>query len=1308
VILVFIPNTNELQRFVIAGALDDLARDHELHYVLPSEEADKMRAAAPALRHANISELRVPGERLAIWQQVFQTACAHYADLSPSFALRAKLIPNSGRLQSMSAAERLQHDHQYQTAVEALLDGMKPLQDLVHILDRLDPLYCIIPTSLLDLFCNDVVWACDMRRISCVVLQSGWDNVSSKGILYKGKPFVGCWGPQSARHVKRIQRIPQSITHNLGAPHYEFLRPASSAEVNALRTGLGVAADERLLLFGGSFRQFDETATLQRLETAIATGQFGPVKVVYRPHPWRAARKREDSFFSHQWQHVVLDPDMHDRYVREQAEPGYIKRNVPMFDMVYLSRLLSAADAVISPMSTLLLEAMIMEKPTMAIAFTDGTHYYDPSVTSQMTHFAEAKRSAALVWCDDSERLVADCVTLLAAGTAKRQRAARRKLLADVVTREPGTYAERLAGFCRSTVEAEARKLRGKRVGDRRGTISHAYGADRIARAYCRSATVDQAVPGYWMHGWIPAYHNIHPALIALHKKPGQGTDHDFETQIRAEKEDTQQWVSRADQADYLIAHGYRHVRAIGLPITYLPDPGVRRVPGSLLVMPPHSHKAHGPGDPLAERYASAIADLKPKFDHIKVGLNEDDIAKKQWVDAFRRHGLDIFVTTDQSDPDTLVRLRRILSTFEYVTTNGFGSQIALAAYCGARVSVYGPYAEFPRERMRVTHAVKMFPALLDDAYALCTEDAVRRHYPFLFVEPDKAPVHQAWGAREVGEPFRVSPEELARLFRWSAEPGGGELIEIEQRIRVFASSQPLLREVPGRASITANTMSRTDAHREPRPAARRPLVLFGMAHAGFFRNFEGAIAGLLARGVDVHVHFSKRHHTITMDDYRLPAADANGRLTCSFGEAHRVAPGARESVRLLRDIVLYSRSQYRGAADLRARFSDSQKPSVLPEWLQAFLRTMLGRAPAVLKDVAERLLRRIDESIPPEPSAVALLDAIKPDYVIVTPLVNFASKEVDLVKVARRRRIRTLLAVASWDNLTNKGLIKMCPDHVAVWNTHMAREAMELHGVSPERIWITGATVFDSWFGRQPSRDRETFCRALGLASDAPLIVYLCSSRSIANGEQIVIKEWLRAIRAPNAALESAGVIVRPHPMAAESWAKWTDVDQPSGWSRWRGAVLWPLRPKHPTTPESRADFFDTLYHADAVVGLNTSAMIEAAILGKPVLTFLGHALAGSQTGNLHFRHLADGGGVLYANDMNEHVQQLSAVLERPHGSVEACDRFVADFVRPLGRDVSASATLVAFILGEMGIPAAAPAPSTGAGDGLSSLTGT
>jgi hypothetical protein len=1269
-VLVFLPNTNELQRFVWPDAFAALGREHQLHYVLPSIEAQKMLAAAPGtITAANSTVIDVPAERFKKWAALFQSACVRYASVSPSFALRASIEPNPEwrELWEGPVEARAEMDAGFDADVAATLQGMEPLPAILELLERVNPVFCVVPTSLLDLLCNEVVWACERANVTCLLLQSGWDNLSSKGLLPWRTPFLGCWGPQSREHAKVVQRLHRKQLGLLGAPHYEFLRPAPEADARALRASLGVADDERLILFGGSFRQFDETGTLERLEEAIGRGKLGRVKIVYRPHPWRAARQHEDSFFSRSWTHVVFDPDMRERYEREQAEAGYIKRNVPMFDMVYLSRLLSAADAVISPMSTLLVEALLLAKPTMAIAFGDGKHRYDPSVTAQMTHFAELGSSGALHWCDEPDRLLAGCRHLL--NDEIQADAKRRQLVGRIVVTGPGTYAERLAEFCRTTIEPRGRKQRAERAAATRDTISHAYGAHLIAREYCGVTDPETAVPDYWMHGWIPEYHNQHPALIALHKKEGQEGAYDFAAQILEEKSDTIQWVSREDQAAFLRRHGYLHVKAIGLPIAYLPPPRVRRVPGSLLVLPPHSHKNHGPDDPLAEEYAEMIAALEPRFSRIAVGVNEDDMAKNQWVESFRRRGIDVFVTTDQADPNTLVRLRRILGMFEYVTTNGFGSHIALAAYSGAKVSVYGPFAEFPLERMKSTHAVKMFPELLDAAHYLCTEAALREHYPFLFVEPDQARLQAEWAAREVGEPSRLPPAELRRLFGWDHEARGDAA---ERAARLAAS--------------------------------KAPLVLVAMAHAGFVRNFESVIAGLLDAGVHVHLRFSKEHDTIALTDYPLLCDTRQGRLSWSTSAVtdNETPSGAVDRIRVLRDLVLYSRPQYAEAVDLRARFVEMHGKSAVSVEQQKLLAQLLRWTPRVVKNALDAYLARQDDAFPAHEVPTRLVDLLRPDYVVATPVVQPFSKEVDVLKAARARGIRTLLAVASWDNLTNKGRLHIQPDRVAVWNEAMAREATELHGVPADRIWITGAPLFDPWFERAPRHSRQAFCRELGFDPARPIVVYLCSSFSIAGpSEPELIAEWLTAVTSASAA--SAGVppinvLVRPHPMAVSAWAATASADE-RGRAEWRGGVVWPLSPKHPTTAETREQFFDTLYHADAVVGLNTSAMIEAAILGRPVLTFTGHRQASSQAGNLHFRHLTGSGFLQVAGSLDEHVRELAVHLRQPSAAVEAAARFVASFVRPRGRDVAASAVLVDLILADMGLgrdaaPVAARAP--------------
>jgi hypothetical protein len=105
---------------------------------------------------------------------------------------------------------------------------------------------------------------------------------------------------------------------------------------------------------------------------------------------------------------------------------------------------------------------------------------------------------------------------------------------------------------------------------------------------------------------------------------------------------------------------------------------------------------------------------------------------------------------------------------------------------------------------------------------------------------------------------------------------------------------------------------------------------------------------------------------------------------------------------------------------------------------------------------------------------------------------------------------------------------------------------------------------------------------------------------------------------------------------------------------------------------PDNRIDFYDSLYHAAAVVGVNTSAMIEAAIIGRSVLSLHVPEFARTQEGTLHFHHLLpeNGGFLSFATTLDEHVKQLADRLRNPEASAAEARRFVSSFIRPHGID--------------------------------------
>jgi hypothetical protein len=402
--------------------------------------------------------------------------------------------------------------------------------------------------------------------------------------------------------------------------------------------------------------------------------------------------------------------------------------------------------------------------------------------------------------------------------------------------------------------------------------------------------------------------------------------------------------------------------------------------------------------------------------------------------------------------------------------------------------------------------------------------------------------------------------------------------------------------------------------------------------------------------------------------------------------------------VRALGDLARYTHPRYAGAPDLRRRVTAKvlrrleTAPKMEPVGRALALRLARMLASRTDADLSVRVTRaaaRLEEAIPPSPSITRFISERSPDVVLVTPVVKYGSDEVEYLKSARRLGIPSASCVASWDNLTNKGLLKFAPERVFVWNEIQRREAIEWHGIPPERVMATGAQRFDKWFEQRPSRSREQLMGTTGLDPDEPYVLYVCSSPFVVNEAddevQFVIRllEVLRA--SPDDRLRRLGVMVRPHP----SGRQWKHADL----SSFGNAVVWPPRPIAPVTSEAVADFYDSLAHSSAVVGINTTAMIEAAIVGKSVLTVLEPRFA--QESTLHFHHLLEeNGGFLHvASSLEELLGQLARVLVEESSREELRLRFVESFIRPHGLERPATPILADAVEELAGLPVSAPA---------------
>ena len=350
------------------------------------------------------------------------------------------------------------------------------------------------------------------------------------------------------------------------------------------------------------------------------------------------------------------------------------------------------------------------------------------------------------------------------------------------------------------------------------------------------------------------------------------------------------------------------------------------------------------------------------------------------------------------------------------------------------------------------------------------------------------------------------------------------------------------------------------------------------------------------------------------------------------------------------------------------------------PDAAEATARLAEARLPAPVHRRVTKVLNGIEALLPPPPALVEAVAALGVDSILLVTRCSLGGAERDVIKVARALGLPTTMLVWSWDNLSSKALLNEQPDHLLVWNERQVQEAVDLHRFPRERVRALGAPNFDRFFDELESlRGRPRAER------DRKTILYLGSSKNVCRHEPEVFLRWVAAVRAAgDEVVRGARIVVRPYP-GGGAWGRW-DPEPTDDF------VVAPARKLEP------ARLAELLTDADAVVALNTSAELEAALACRPVVTFRARELAPGQEGSVHFEYLLEqhGGFVIDSADLDEHVRNLSRVLagELDHGRMRA---FVERFVRPAGLDRPVS-PLVAQVVLELVRFGLSPAPELAA----------
>ncbi len=372
--LVFIESDVVIRHFLNSGALIPLAERHDVTLVLPPAGYQRLLSPMPQDMWGLVcSRIALPEERRRLWRRLFFIDQMRWRPGSDWANVRRGWQAMIGRKATLQFAAYALPG--IRTVMSHLLRrrlDRHPPQELDAILADTAPDIVIHPSTFDGYFINDIIEAAAGRSIPSLLLMNSWDNPSLKHAALSTADAVVVWGEQTARHAVRFMGMARERVHILGAAQFDLFRgPPKTGRTDVCRDQ-GIAPSQRIVMYAGSSKGNRESLHLKQLsEHFLATGQ-NDITILYRPHPYGLPREEAYNILNENLPNVVVEHSM--RSMLENTAQGKAAGfHITPYDHTH--SLLSAMDALISPLSTILVEAAMHGKPVMCfIPWEDDQH----------------------------------------------------------------------------------------------------------------------------------------------------------------------------------------------------------------------------------------------------------------------------------------------------------------------------------------------------------------------------------------------------------------------------------------------------------------------------------------------------------------------------------------------------------------------------------------------------------------------------------------------------------------------------------------------------------------------------------------------------------------------------------------------------------------------------------------------------------------------------------------------------------------------------------------------------------------------
>jgi hypothetical protein len=261
-----------------------------------------------------------------------------------------------------------------------------------------------------------------------------------------------------------------------------------------------------------------------------------------------------------------------------------------------------------------------------------------------------------------------------------------------------------------------------------------------------------------WQHGWIWWGASSHEELMM----------------DESLKDESRFIVSKSSECEVLKSVGFNNVWVGGLPFAYTEPSKSVRVSGSLLAMPMHSaeQSPKSTSHKLAKsliNYLDYLESMKQHFSSIWTSIYYLDYSAELLYEISRR-GLFYIEGARPDDANSLRRVRTMMDTFEFVTSNSIGSHVIYAMFSGCKVSIGGPEVPVAESDFELDNRERRYSKkyIEDSIYYLSKEYLINK-FPFILANnPINGFQSEEFAREEIGFYNRLTNEDIFNALQWS------------------------------------------------------------------------------------------------------------------------------------------------------------------------------------------------------------------------------------------------------------------------------------------------------------------------------------------------------------------------------------------------------------------------------------------------------------------------------------------------------------------------------------------------------------